>query len=279
MYGEIIAITVMLAAVIGGLVYQFRTGLFGPTAFVDAPGRGGTLGVHDLAVTLGLWLFGTMIGGLVGLQIVGDDKSPTAALISTACAQGGSLLGVVYVYIRAQIAMDTGVSGFGINTQSFGRSFKRTMATMLFIIPATFVTLAAMALLTETIGVPPPKLAHPMLESIHDADSVPVIVGLLFLPIVVAPIVEETIFRGMMQTAMLQTLVLSRWTVLLIASAVFALIHLSAVPWQSIPALFVLALGLGFAYERTGKLWAPMLIHAVFNALNVTLVLTGLVTS
>jgi membrane protease YdiL (CAAX protease family) len=277
LYGELIAFAAMLAIVIGGLIHQRHAGLFGAGAFAAAPPRAGTLGVHDIAITVGLWLIGMMVGGVVGLQIVGDDKAPESMLVLTACGQGGALLAVVYVYLRAQIAMDAGVRGIGLVGPILGQSLKQTIAVMVFIIPATFVSLATMALLTEAIGYPPPKLAHPMLESIQDADSTSVIVGLLVLPIVVAPFFEETIFRGMMHTALLHAAALSRWMIVVVASAIFAVIHLPAVPWQSIPALFVLALGLGYAYERTGKLWAPMLIHAVFNALNVTLVLTGVV--
>jgi membrane protease YdiL (CAAX protease family) len=32
-----------------------------------------------------------------------------------------------------------------------------------------------------------------------------------------------------------------------------------------VPPIFVLALCLGFAYERTGSLWVTMSIHALFN--------------
>ncbi len=41
------------------------------------------------------------------------------------------------------------------------------------------------------------------------------------------------------------------------------------VPWQALPTLFVLSLALGYVYERTGWLWAPILVHALFNATNI----------
>jgi membrane protease YdiL (CAAX protease family) len=39
------------------------------------------------------------------------------------------------------------------------------------------------------------------------------------------------------------------------------------------PPLFVLAVCFGYVYERTGKLWAPILMHALFNATSITLAL------
>ena len=46
-----------------------------------------------------------------------------------------------------------------------------------------------------------------------------------------------------------------------------------AADWHALPALFVLSLGLGWLYERTGSLWAVMLMHALFNASQITFTL------
>jgi membrane protease YdiL (CAAX protease family) len=37
----------------------------------------------------------------------------------------------------------------------------------------------------------------------------------------------------------------------------------------SIPALFTLAVCLGLAYEKSGSLLVPMIMHAVFNAVSI----------
>jgi membrane protease YdiL (CAAX protease family) len=89
--------------------------------------------------------------------------------------------------------------------------------------------------------------------------------------VVVAPLVEETVFRGFVYG------VVKRFTdpifAAIVSSALFALAHFhlgSAVP------LFVLALGFVGAYERTGSLLVPMLMHALFNAISlVALVVIG----
>jgi membrane protease YdiL (CAAX protease family) len=53
------------------------------------------------------------------------------------------------------------------------------------------------------------------------------------------------------------------WLAILITSLAFALLH----PAWSWPAIFVLAIGLGYLYERTGNLWAPITVHLLFNSL------------
>ena len=56
----------------------------------------------------------------------------------------------------------------------------------------------------------------------------------------------------------------------LITSGCFAMVH----PAWSRPPIFVLALALGFAYERWGNLWVPIAMHACFNGLMTWLYLS-----
>lgn len=89
--------------------------------------------------------------------------------------------------------------------------------------------------------------------------------------VVVAPLVEETVFRGFVYAVLKKHT--DAFFAALVSAALFALAHAhlaSAVP------LFVLALGFTVAYERTGSLLVPMLMHALFNAITlVALLVTG----
>jgi len=89
--------------------------------------------------------------------------------------------------------------------------------------------------------------------------------------VIVAPLVEETVFRDFVY-GVVQRLTDTIFAAI-VSSALFALAHFhlgSAVP------LFVLALGFVGAYERTGSLLVPMLMHALFNGISlVALILIG----
>lgn len=89
--------------------------------------------------------------------------------------------------------------------------------------------------------------------------------------IVLAPLVEETLFRGFLQTYIRRHL--GSKQAILITSFCFALFHYSAGQGLGnisiIVSLFVLALFLGFLYEKQGTIVAPMLLHASFNAVSV----------
>ena len=90
-----------------------------------------------------------------------------------------------------------------------------------------------------------------------------VVIGLVIL----GPIAEEVVFRGMLLTALLRR---GRRYAVIVSSAVFALIHLvdpSAA--FSVPFLFVLAVVLASERLRTGGLGRPIAIHAGFNLVTV----------
>ncbi len=85
-----------------------------------------------------------------------------------------------------------------------------------------------------------------------------------------APIIEEFIYRGFIQTGLLR-LTRSSPTAIVGASLPFALAHAGAVETHALLTLFVLSLGFGLALEKTGKLWVCILMHAAFNGANVAL--------
>ncbi|KAL3336937.1 hypothetical protein AABB24_029561 [Solanum stoloniferum] len=94
--------------------------------------------------------------------------------------------------------------------------------------------------------------------------------SLLGITGVLAPILEETVFRGFFMVS------LTKWVptplAAVISGAVFALAHLT--PGQ-FPQLLVLGTALGFSYAQTRNLLTPITIHALWNS-GVILLLTFL---
>jgi membrane protease YdiL (CAAX protease family) len=52
------------------------------------------------------------------------------------------------------------------------------------------------------------------------------------------------------------------WLAILFTSIIFGLVH----PLWMSPLIFLLSLGLGYIYERTGILWASVTVHLLFNS-------------
>jgi membrane protease YdiL (CAAX protease family) len=78
--------------------------------------------------------------------------------------------------------------------------------------------------------------------------------------VVLAPVCEEVLFRGLLYPALKRKIGIGLSMIL--TAGLFALVH-----WhlQTFPPLFVLGLALAYVYERTGTLVAPIAFHAVFN--------------
>ncbi len=89
--------------------------------------------------------------------------------------------------------------------------------------------------------------------------------------VIFAPVLEELLFRGFLQTYIRQHL--GSKQAIFITSACFAFFHYSGDQGLGnipiIASLFVLALFLGFLYERQGSLLAPITLHASFNAISI----------
>lgn len=91
--------------------------------------------------------------------------------------------------------------------------------------------------------------------------------------VVVPPLVEELMTRGLLFTGLRQK-VRFAWTVI-ITSIVFAIPHLqlgSGNPplWNAALDTFILSLFLCYLRERTGSLWASIFMHAIKNGIAFT---------
>ncbi len=82
----------------------------------------------------------------------------------------------------------------------------------------------------------------------------------LALAVVAAPLCEEFIFRGLIYGGLRRSMKAPQ--AMLMSAAVFAVVH----PPLSMLPVFVLGLCTAWTYERSKTLLAPMLVHATYNA-------------
>ncbi|MGE4568387.1 MAG: lysostaphin resistance A-like protein [Bacteroidales bacterium] len=124
-----------------------------------------------------------------------------------------------------------------------------------------YVVVATIALLAGIVS--PLADLIPMPESIQKAFAE--IVGqtgvsAFLMMVVAAPLVEETIFRGIMLDGLLKRY--SPKVAILISSVLFGLVHLN--PWQFITGLIIGAFS-GWIYYRSGRLFYSVIAHAAAN--------------
>ena len=132
---------------------------------------------------------------------------------------------------------------------------------------------------------------HQELNLIVEYPQLPLRILIVVVAVLVAPVLEEMLFRGLVQTTIRSLLEqwhglpargrfhgqdghatftpstrLRIWLAIVISSVFFALMHANAGHW---PALFVLGVCMGYAYEKSGSLLRSIFIHSLFNATTI----------
>jgi membrane protease YdiL (CAAX protease family) len=82
-----------------------------------------------------------------------------------------------------------------------------------------------------------------------------------FTAAIAAPLFEEFLFRGFLMASL--TRYLPQWGAIGLSAFIFALAHLSL---SEVLPLFVLGAVLGYVYDRSRNLLAPMLLHGLWNS-------------
>lgn len=144
---------------------------------------------------------------------------------------------------------------------------------LLLTLPWVYLTLTGTLAVLKWWGVEV-EPTHQTLRTLAETSSPGLIVLLIISTAIITPVFEEALFRGAIQGFCVAALTdparpdarWPRWGGIAIAALIFAGMH---APW-SIPAIFVLGLGLGYLYERTGRLWPAIVMHALFNGIALT---------
>ena len=189
-------------------------------------------------------------------------EEPWDALVGLVVTNVATLVGTGACLTIARRRFGGGLRAFVLGHVPVGRG---ALVTLWAAVCAAGVCAAVLTATGELIQWIAPAFQfeeHPVLDTLksHPADQLAV--GLAWLgAVVIAPLAEETFFRGLLQSY-LARLTGRRWLAILLAATAFVLVHSQV---HVLPALLVLAVVLGLAYEYTGALWVPVVIHALFN--------------
>ena len=124
---------------------------------------------------------------------------------------------------------------------------------------------AAQNLITEVNAtfdkvLPPPSWFWELFNKVLESDYG--IYGAILKVAIVAPIIEEMIFRGVIMHGLMRNY--SKFTAVFVSALMFALFHLN--PWQ-FPATFILGILLGILMVRTNNIFLCILGHSINNSL------------
>jgi len=143
--------------------------------------------------------------------------------------------------------------------------FPAKMFNLLIIFPVIIFLWAEQNLIDRVNFVvnnflPAPQWFWELFNKIFESDYG--VYGAILKVAIMAPIIEEMIFRGVIMHGLMRNY--SKFTAVFVSALLFALFHLN--PWQ-FPATFILGLVLGILMLRTRNIYLCILGHATNNGL------------
>ena len=194
----------------------------------------------------------------------------------------GAIVTIAVMIFLAHIHFARQLKGFGLNTRTIVKDFFMAIVNLLATWPIMMAAITVTLFFAKLIsGQEYEMQQHQQLEMITEYTQLPLRIMIVFVAVVIAPLLEEMLFRGFVQTTIRSVLVShvsslgSRatrcaWPAIGASSVFFAIMHADPGHW---PALFVLGVCLGYSYEKSGSLFRPIFIHFFFNASSIAIAL------
>jgi len=264
---------VMLAVCIGGAVILANWFMLysGPAALANSRARRNSLPLAVPLVCISVWLVLTLF-----LSSVITEKSQQLPnwqrefYVFLAMAVFELVMIGVFLYFGRH-CFARRLKGFGLNWRNAGRDFGAAMLNLIAVLPLVMLGVLAVSWVGERIVGPNFQMqTNEGLVVITDNPQIALRVLLILFVVVVTPVFEEMLFRGLLQS-MIRGYVVKPWPAIMMASVIFAMLH----PQMHWPALLALSACMGYAYEKSGSLIRPIFIHAMFNAMMVTAALVS----
>ena len=222
------------------------------------PGRSNHLTPVHIIVIFLLWLLTPSVVLGIGVHVkLGSSQ------LTIIAGMAMSLVAVFGGLIMATYSFDGGaVRGMGFTPRRWINDSIRSVIGLLAILPACMGLLVAATLLIAQWR-PDLLVTHQLLEILTDPKA-STFWRAMVIPtaVVLAPLGEEVLFRGLLQS-MFRRYLRRPWVAIVLTSILFSAMHFADI--KSLPALFALSLALGYNYERTGRLYSPIMIHMLFN--------------
>ncbi len=224
--------------------------------------------VAGIVVSFGGFVLVQLVAAIIIATIVqlfnlypeGDWLESTTAQFGFVVLSDALILSVLWQFLRSRR------SGFG----ALGFARKITLSDAGYAVVAYLAYLALLVVILSIVGtltgVDLDKKQELGFESIVTVpEKLLAFASLVILP----PLVEETLFRGFLFTGLRKKVPFLGATI--VTSVLFAALHLlgtsDGLLWVAGIDTLILSFALCYLREKTGALWAPIMVHALKNSL------------
>jgi len=292
-FAETITVTnlICLAGLILFARWLLKTSL-GRKALADSVPRRNNMPAYLPFVPLFICFGAVWLIALITHRVFGDLQGWQSNFLDNLILCISELMSIVVIIFLARVHFARRLKGFGLNVKTIVKDFFAAFVNLLTVWPLITAAILLTMFFGEHIwGQEYQMQQHQQIKLITEYPQLPLRIMIFVVAVVIASLFEEMIFRGLFQTtirsylearpsnagfrlkpavggSMLDTRRGSgkAWLAILISSGLFTTIHANTGHW---PALFVLGICLGYAYEKSGSLFRPIFIHSLFNAASI----------
>lgn len=273
-------ITADLVVCAAGLLLLTRwllTTSLGRTALADSPTRRNNMPPYVPLIPLFIWFGPVPLISLIAQKYFSDLQMWQAAFVDNCIFGTGAILTIGIILFLARTYFARRLKGFGLNIKTtlrdFGAAFTNLLAVWPLVMAAMILTISLVQLFSRQDYQ---MERHQELNLIVEHHELPLRILIVVVAVLITPVMEELLFRGLFQTALRSFFETTSepgrippnriWLAIVLCSALFALMHADPGHW---PALFVLGVTMGYAYEKSGSLLRSVFIHAMFNGISI----------
>jgi len=241
-----------------------------PVGRVVAAGLGTSLGAIAVYLTgqLGLQLLAGLVlirTGVLDASVLDPDQGGTALLGLVVASQAAGLIAALAFLRLRGVALRDPIG----TLRPLGRNIGRGVALGLAAIVGSTLLVSVLVALSGSEATPDQILTGGLTETPGQ------IILAVIAAVVLAPVAEELLFRGLLHRSLR-----SRWRIVpatAVSSMLFAVVHVDVALSQPLALIGLTLVGaiLAVAYERTGSLLVPIVIHAVHNAVTIAAVIVA----
>lgn len=280
--GDIISMPEVIICLVGLALWTFwllKTSL-GRDALANSVPRRNDMPAYLAFFPLFIWFGVIPFAVLTAQRLAADLQQWQIASLNNLIYCVGAIVVVAVIILLARSHFARRLEGFGLSAKTIIKDFFIAFVNLLSVWPLLLAAIILTMFFGKLVWGPDFYLEqHEELELITTYSQMSLRVLVVITAVIVAPVLEEMLFRGLIQT-MIRSLIEIRssklefryrpWLAILISSGLFTMVHMNMGHW---PALFILAMCLGYSYEKSGSLLRPIFIHSIFNSVAIISVL------
>lgn len=246
---------------------------FGTTAFINSPLRRNKMPFYLPLVPFLIWFLFTPAVVFIKEKTFPSLPDWQRVLADNIIVSACAVIAMIATLLLVRKYFVRRLKGFGLNPRTIPTDFVAAIINLISIYPLVLLAVGLTIYIGQAIWGDKFQLPqHEELTSLIEYGQPYVRAVIIITAVVVAPVFEEFLFRGLFQT-LIRSYLNRPWVGIFISAIIFASAHTNA---SHAPALFLLGICLGYSYEKSGSLFRPVFIHAFFNSASILATLYGL---